>query len=414
MVMFASRNFFSLISQPSFAEDVLHTDRSRIPGPVALIGAATAFSLLGDQMLYAVLPTYYTEMGLMPYQVGLVLSFNRWIRLATNHLAARMCLRHSVTLLASLAFGLGALLTFAYGMLTHFGLLLIARLLWGLCWSFIRQIGMTTVVDAAPEGRMGRTMGFYSGLSRTGAVGGNFVGAVGHDLLGFSATMVVFGFLSLLGVPLARLSRRELPQRPSTAPQEQGIDAASRGLIACGFIVGCAGPGLMMSMLGMILKETVGSSLSVAGFTVGVATLTGLLLALRWVSDLAGAPLLGHLSDSLGRRGSASAYFAVGGLAMAVGTTTSGLVALIVVVLAFFLCAVGVTVVLMAEAGSQGPKAVASYVTAADVGSAIGPIIGWSAAQAVMSTDAIFWIVAGLYGGGMWIALHTVRERAKR
>lgn len=366
-------------------------------------------------MLYAVLPTYYTEIGLMPYQVGLVLSFNRWIRLATNHLAARMCLRHSVTLLASLAFGLGALLTFAYGMLTHFGLLLVARLLWGLCWSFIRQIGVTTVVDTAPEGRMGRTMGFYSGLSATGAVGGNFVGAVGHDLLGFSATMVVFGFLSLLGVPLARLSRRELPQRPSPASQAQDFDAASKGLIACGFIVGCAGPGLMMSMLGMILKETVGSSLSVAGFTVGVATLTGLLLALRWVSDLAGAPLLGHLSDALGRRGSASAYFAVGGLAMAVGTTTSGLVALIVVVLAFFLCAVGVNIVLMAEAGSQGPKAVASYVTASDVGSAIGPIIGWSAAQAVMSTDAIFWIGAGLYGGGMWIALRTlVRDPADR
>ena len=388
---------------------------SRIPRPVTLIGAATAFSLLGDQMLYSVLPTYYTEIGLMPYQVGLVLSFNRWIRLFTNHLAARMYLRHSVTLLASLAFGLGALSTFAYGMLTHFGLLLAARVLWGLCWSFIRQIGVTTVVDAAPEGRIGRTMGFYSGLSRTGSVGGNLAGAVGHDLLGFSATMVVFGFLSLLGVPLARLSRRGLPPQPSTAPRTGGFDVASKGLIACGFIVGCAGPGLMMSTLGMILKETVGSSLSVAGVTVGVATLTGLLLAVRWVSDLAGAPLLGHLSDVLGRRRSASAYFAVGALALAVGTTTSGVIPLVAVVLTFFLCAVGVTVVLMAEAGSRGPKTVASYVTAADVGSAVGPILGWSAAQAAMSTDAIFWIGAGLYGGGTWIALRSLgRDTADR
>ncbi len=155
--------------------------------------------------------------------------------------------------------------------------------------------------------------------------------------------------------------------------------------------------------------------MTVAGFTVGVATLTGLLLALRWIADLAGAPLLGHLSDSLGRRGSASAYFAVGGLAMAVGTMTSGLMALIVVVLSFFLCAVGVTVVLMSEAGSQGPTAVASYVTAADVGAAVGPILGWSAAQAVMSMDGIFWIGAALYGGGAWIALHSLaRDPADR
>ena len=140
--------------------------------------------------------------------MGLVLSFNRWIRLLTNHLAARMCLRHGVTFLASLAFGLGALTTFAYGMLTHFGLLLVARVLWGLCWSFIRQIGVTTVVDAAPEERIGRTMGLYSSLSRTGSVAGNLAGALGHDLLGFSATMVAFGFVSLLGVPLSRLSRR--------------------------------------------------------------------------------------------------------------------------------------------------------------------------------------------------------------
>ena len=132
---------------------------------------------------------------------------------------------------------------------------------------------------------------------------------------------------------------------------------------------------------------------------------------MRWVSDLAGAPLLGYLSDVLGRRGSASAYFAIGALALGVGTTMSGLIALVAVVLTFFLCAVGVTVVLMAEAGSRGPRTVASYVTAADVGSAVGPILGWSAAQAAMSTDAIFWIGAGLYGAGIWIALRALADR---
>jgi len=54
---------------------------------VVFIALATAFSLLGDQMLYSVLPTHYAEIGLMPYQVGIILSVNRWVRLITNTLA---------------------------------------------------------------------------------------------------------------------------------------------------------------------------------------------------------------------------------------------------------------------------------------------------------------------------------------
>ena len=56
---------------------------------VVFIALATAFSLLGDQMLYSVLPTHYAEIGLMPYQVGLILSVNRWVRLITNTLAEK-------------------------------------------------------------------------------------------------------------------------------------------------------------------------------------------------------------------------------------------------------------------------------------------------------------------------------------
>ena len=86
-----------------------------------LISLATAFSLLGDQMLYSVLPTYFTEIGLMPYQVGLVLSANRFIRLITNHLAERLCRRVRLDFLTIAAFGLGALVTYASASVIQFG-----------------------------------------------------------------------------------------------------------------------------------------------------------------------------------------------------------------------------------------------------------------------------------------------------
>ena len=60
---------------------------------VVLVGSATAFSLLGDQMLYSVLPTYYTELGLLPIQVGILLAANRFVRIFINHWIERLSYR---------------------------------------------------------------------------------------------------------------------------------------------------------------------------------------------------------------------------------------------------------------------------------------------------------------------------------
>lgn len=39
--------------------------------------AITASSRLGNQLLYAVLPSHYTALNLLPYQVGALLSANQ-------------------------------------------------------------------------------------------------------------------------------------------------------------------------------------------------------------------------------------------------------------------------------------------------------------------------------------------------
>ena len=90
---------------------------------------ATASSLLGDQMLYAVLPTIYADLGLQPYQVGVLLSANRIVRLVTNHLAEQGSRRWSLAWLLVVALVTGALLNIAYGMVAWFPNLLTARIL---------------------------------------------------------------------------------------------------------------------------------------------------------------------------------------------------------------------------------------------------------------------------------------------
>ncbi|MEC3708236.1 hypothetical protein P9170_17930 [Bacillus altitudinis] len=49
---------------------------------VVSIALITAFALIGDSMLYIVLPVYWKEIGLSSiWEVGLLLSINRFIRI---------------------------------------------------------------------------------------------------------------------------------------------------------------------------------------------------------------------------------------------------------------------------------------------------------------------------------------------
>ena len=349
-------------------------------------------------MLYSVLPTYFTEIGLMPYQVGLVLSANRFIRLITNHLAERLCRRVRLDFLTIAAFGLGALVTYAYASVIHFGLLILARITWGLCWSFIRQIGLMTVVESNDDARLGRSMGFYSGISRTGSLAGNLLGAIGHDLFGYVTTLVAFSGISFLAIPLGLAARKGLRHRLLEEETPQGGAVSSVGLLFCGFTVGCVGPGLVMSTLGLVLRRAVGDDVSLLGLTIGVASLNGLFLSVRWISDFFGAPVLGHVGDRLGRRRATTLFFGMGTLVLLVAASTESLASIGLSVLLFFMCAVGLTTILMAEAGRRGSRTMSRYVTASDLGAALGPAIGWATQQFVSSTDIIYVIGATLYG----------------
>ncbi|MDP6026367.1 MAG: MFS transporter [Pseudomonadales bacterium] len=131
---------------------------------------ATALSLLGDQALYALLPLYFQEIGLLPIQVGILLSANRWVRLLTNQLAERLVDRFPVNLMLVLSLALGALLSLAYAYISSFLVLLVARCLWGLCWSFIRHISVMGVASSTEPQNLGQMMGFYNGISRIGSV----------------------------------------------------------------------------------------------------------------------------------------------------------------------------------------------------------------------------------------------------
>ena len=120
--------------------------------------------------------------------------------------------------------------------------------------------------------------------------------------------------------------------------------------------------------LGLVLKEAVGEGVYIGGVFVGVATLTGAIMATRWSCDLT-APILGAFCDRYGRGVCGLVFFwcgavALGLVAVAVAWTWIGTALLL-----FFFCATGAGVVLAAEAGVRSSRAVATYATALDMDS---------------------------------------------
>ena len=369
-----------------------HTDRRT----VTCVGAATAFSLLGDQMLYAVLPVYYESLGLTALQVGIVLSANRWIRLLTNSLAYRIDGGRGWFVAA---FVLGAATTAAYAVTGWFTVLLLARVLWGLAWSFIRHIGVMSIMSGSP--RAGHTMGVYNGISRVGSVGGLLGGALLVDVMGFVPAVVLLGALSLLAAPLAWFGYRRPAERPATGAG----DGASLRHLVLGFCIGAVGPGLVMSTLGVVLDAR---ATEVLGLT--AATYTGALLAIRFTLDSAVAPYLGSLTDRYRMARAAGTFFAAGAVALGVAAMSRSAVLVSAAVIAFFVCGTALQAGVAGTVSKRGPGAFARYVTSGDFGSAVGPLLGWIAFEATNLPWLGLAIGAVLFAGCALLAATGDRE----
>jgi MFS family permease len=361
---------------------------------VVFIGFATAFSLLGDQVLYSVFPVYFHQLGLVPIQVGLLLSANRWIRLLTNQLAHTVSPRWNQRRLFVAAFALGVCTTATYAATTSFFMLLMARVAWGLSWSFIRHIGVMTIVADTPLHNSGRTMGYYNGISRLGSVAGLFGGALLVDAFGYAPALWVLVVFSLASIPLGlsgiRAERATVSQRCGSSSRERN---GYGPYLAIGFSIGVVGPGFVMSTLGVVLQ----ASLSESSQTLApsAATLTGALLAVRFVLDSAAAPYLGALTDRFGVQRAGASFFLLGGVALFLAGTRPPLLVLGGLVVAFFVAGTALQAGLAGTVSRFGSRAFSRYVTAADIGAAAGPFAGW------LALDMAGLSAAGLLMGGV-------------
>jgi len=366
---------------------------------VLFVSLSVAFSLIGDQALYAILPVHFETLGLTSLQVGVLLSINRWVRLLTNHAPERMVATYGASGLLVVALGVGAMTTGACALFPTFLALLVARAFWGCCWSFIRQIGVMTCIDVTPHDRLARVMGVFNGVFRTGSILGCLGGALLFDAVGFRMTLGLFAGVSLLGIPCALLGRGHHGRHMRARMPRVSADATGSvtSLMVRGFVAGCAGPGLVASTLGYLLRERLGEGGQLLGTAVSVTAFSGFVLACRHVINTIGAGPLGVLIDRFGRLRGERVACVCAAVSLACAGVLPGVLFPVLGVLVFFTASTAMLAVLPAEAGGRGGKAYARYATALDLGAATGPLVGWTMIQTLDMPSASLLLASVLY-----------------
>jgi MFS family permease len=376
-----------------------------VPRPVVLVSAAVALSLLGDSLLYAVLPSQAEVIGVPIGFVGILLSVNRFIRLLSNSWAGSVCDRLGYARPFTAALLLGAATTAVYGLASGFWLLFVARVLWGVSWSFLRVGGLGTVIRHASAHDRGLLMGFFLGISRLGSLVAVALGGLLTDALGYRPTLLLFAALSAMAAAISApsggrtdpSSKAHDPHgrpeqysntypplgQPSWGASDMGTGGRLRAVYACGFAHGFVISGVVTATLGLLLKNLYGSSISIGGLPLGIATLTGLLLSSRWLIDFALGPYLGHVSDRLGRHRVILAAFLMGALALTVFASVRALGPLILATVALFASGTALSAALDASLGDlarpgQQARIIGRYTTFQDLGSACGPLLGYA------------------------------------
>ncbi|MDQ0273191.1 MFS transporter [Cytobacillus purgationiresistens] len=388
------------------------TQKGKSNQVIFITALVTAFSLLGDSMLYIVLPIYWKEIGLDSFwQIGILLSINRFVRLPFNPIAGWVYKRISLKTGMMIAVILGTITTLGYGIFQGFMAWLILRMIWGVAWSFFRIGGLSIVAHHAEESRRGEAMGLYNGIYRLGSLFGMLLGGILVPLVGLSPVAIIFGLLTLIGLPLLSFSLKteDRGKREETnAERRRFFPQLSRLkvlVIISGFFVTMLIQGVFTSTLSSVIEFFYGSSISLFGIVVSVTLLSGGIQAVRWAWE----PFLGRKFGlwSDGPRGRFPLY--IGSLflaAISFGLISSNLPfwLWIIIVLVSMITATSITTItdalcLDATKNINVVSFLTLYTVVQDVGAALGPFLSYFIIEFEGGYYYLYW------GGGFIFAL---------
>ncbi len=324
-----------------------------------------SLALLGDALLYAVLPAYAGDFGLTLPWVGVMLSVNRFVRVFAYGMIARLTYALGVRRICIMATVLATISTTLYGFGQGPVVLLIARILWGLTYATLLLVCLAYAVESRAQ--VGARVGIGQAIQRIGPILALLGGAWLVGKVGPQTAFVILAIPTALSIVIAFI----LPERGRATKPSLKTPSLARPtpVDTLFFMQGYGVDGVFALSITLIFARD--TCLSVAVMSGGA------LLAMRHFGEAIAAPLFGWIADRSGAHrvfGLSVALMTLGFAFVAAGFTVFG--ALLMLVFRGALASLGPAVITQGIGADQealGP--LARMQAWRDLGAAFGPLV---------------------------------------
>ena len=362
----------------------------------AIINSSAILSLvlLGDALIYAVLPVYADSFGITLGWVGVLLSANRFVRVFAYGLIARVIYRFGARQTCLGAAVVATITTAIYGIGQDPVVLLISRILYGLTYAALVLITLSYAIELRSEA------GFRVGISRTiqriGPIFALLIGTWLVGLVGPKHVFIILAFVTTLAIPLslALPSNSQMENKNATETsisRPQLIDILF-------FLQGFGVDGVFAVTISLIFAQDLSAADAVL--------FGGALLALRHIGEAVAAPAFGWFADRFGARRIfiGSLFFTiVGFVSIAAGLTVTG--AIVMLIFRGALASTGPTVIVQSMSARDSVIAPLARMQAwRDLGAAFGPLLT-GFALSIFSPETQHAIMAAALFGGLFFWL---------
>ena len=348
-------------------------------GPTLLSGSVLSLALLGNVLIYVILPVNAPLFGVSIFWIGVLLAANRIIRIFTLGAIASLAERVGPRNLAITAAITSTGSTLIYGLGSGPTVLLIGRILWGLSFAALTLVIFSYAV--ADRSKAGTRVGLGRAMH---SIGPALVALLGPFLaiqFGAKFVFVILGLATAISIPIAFFLPKEAgrPNPPKTRwlPKPKKFDLFL-------FTVGLTVDGVFAVAITLSVAET--SSIGTAMITGGV------LIGIRRAMEAFLSPVGGILGDRYGAQRLlyvATFVMAGGFVLLALGNSYIG--GTLVVIGRAFIAALWPAEMAIRNTQEDTMHRLAVGQTWRDVGAATGPLIVGSI-LALMSLSDIYWI----------------------
>ena len=332
----------------------------------AVIGSSAILSLalLGDALIYAVLPVYAADFGLRMPWVGVLLSANRFVRVFAYGVIARMATTIGVRRMCIAGAVLATVSTALYGFGQGPEVLIIARIMWGLAYAVLLLVTLFYSVEYRDQ--VGIRVGVSRAIQRLGPIAALFIGSWFVGLVGPNTAFIILAVPTALAIPIAftlpeRQSEKTQTNKPLSLTRPRPIDLLF-------FVQGYGVDGVFAVSITLIFAREVPLSVAVMS--------GGALLAMRHVGEAVAAPTFGWVADRIGARrvfAGSTVLTILGFVFVAAGLTVVG--ALIMLLFRGALASLGPAMIVQGMSEDEqaiGP--LARMQAWRDLGAACGPL----------------------------------------